>query len=766
MKRLNSSTTRLFFLFLAFSLCSLFLFNVQGLTSVSESKSVTAKTSVQGNASVVGQWGPVMNWPIVPIHISVLPNGKVLAWGRDKTAQGGDVVSKSDAYVWDPATGIFTLVPNSTTNLFCSGHSFLPDGRLLVTGGHKEFDGVGEPYANVFNFKNNTWARVGDMNNGRWYPTNLTLGTGEVLVVSGSYWDGTFNPDGTRHLLNNTLPQVSKPLGNWRNLNTATQSLPAYPYMHLAPDGRAFYAGPEPQTRFLDTTGTGNWSAGPITTYAGVRGAGSSVMYDVGKILNVGGDSPPTSSAEIINLNLPGASWTAVPGMAFPRRQMNTTLLADGKVLATGGTRAAGFNTINSPADAVLAAELWNPTTQLWTTMSSMAIARLYHGTALLLPDGTVLSGGSGLPAATGENTGSVPQALYGHKDIEIFYPPYLFQANGSLAARPTISSAPTSVNYAQSFFVGTPNAASISKITLVRLSSVTHTFNESQRMNYLTFTQAAGGLTVTAPANGNQCPPGYYMLFLINSSGVPSVAKILYLPGVDTVGVYRSSTATFSLRNSIDSGPADITAIYGSAGQTGLVGDWNGDGKVTIGTYTPSTSTFFLRNTNNGGAADLTFAYGAAGDIPIVGDWNNDGITTIGVYRPSNSTFRLRNSNTGGTADIIVSFAIMGAVPIVGDWDGNGTVTIGLYDPNSSTFYLRNSNTSGPPDLTITFGVAGDKPVVGDWNGDGITTIGVYRPSAGFFYLRNDNSAGPATVTIQFGGAQDVPLAGDWDGM
>jgi hypothetical protein len=772
MKHIKFSTVRLFILFLAFSMGCVFIFNIQGLTSASESKSISAKAHVasesksvpakapvQGNPSVVGQWGAVNNWPIVPIHISLLPNGKVLAWGRDKTPQGGDVLGKSDAYVWDPATGIFTLVANSTTNLFCSGHSFLPDGRLLVTGGHQQFDGRGEPHTNVFNFKNNTWSRVSDMNQGRWYPTNTTLGTGEVLVVSGFYWNGSTN-------VNNTLPQVSTALGNWRNLSNATRSLPLYPYMHQSPDGRVFYAGPEQQTRFLNTTGTGSWSNGPMSTYPGVRTTGSSVMYGTGKILNVGGGDPPTNHAEVINLGGLTVAWTAVPSMANPRRQMNATLLADGKVLVTGGTRAGGFNTLNSLADAVLAAELWDPTIQAWTTMSSMSVPRVYHSTAILLPDGTLLSGGGGLPAALGENTGMTPQDLFGHPDVEIFYPPYLFQANGSPAVRPTISSAPTSVNYGQSFFVGTPNAASISKVTLIRLSSVTHTFNENQRMNYLNFTQTAGGLTVTAMANGNQTPPGHYMLFIVNSSGVPSVARILYLPGVDTPGVYRPSTSTFSLRNSVDSGPADITATFGSAGQVGLVGDWNGDGNATIGTYNSSTSTFSLRNTNNAGAPDLTFAYGLPGDIPVVGDWNNDGVTTIGVYRPSSSTFRLRNSNTGGTADIILSFAIMGAVPIVGDWDGNGTVTVGLYDPNTSTFYLRNRNTTGGADLTITFGLAGDKPVVGDWNGDGITTIGVYRQSDGFFYLRNSNNAGPAIWTIQIGsGAQDVPLAGDWDG-
>jgi hypothetical protein len=158
---------------------------------------------------------------------------------------------------------------------------------------------------------------------------------------------------------------------------------------------------------------------------------------------------------------------------------------------------------------------MWNPSTETWTTMSSMAERRLYHSTAILLPDGRVMSGGGGFPASTGGDAN--------HTTIEYYSPPYLFKG-----ARPSISSAPASVSGGQQFFVGTPDATSISKVTLVRLSSVTHAFNQNQHINILSFRQASGGLNVTAPGSGTLCPPGYYMLFLVNSNGVPSVASIV----------------------------------------------------------------------------------------------------------------------------------------------------------------------------------------------------------------------------------------------
>ena len=236
-------------------------------------------------------------------------------------------------------------------------------------------------------------------------------------------------------------------------------------------------------TRYLDTSGTGAWSF-VANRVGGVRDYGSAVMYAPGKVLVMGGGNPPKNTAEVIDLNAASPSWRAVGSMQFSRRQINATLLPDGKVLVTGGTAAPGFN---DPSGHVDAAELWDPATENWTTLaSSSGIPRVYHSAALLLPDGRVLS--------TGGN---------GHPETEIYSPPYLFKGT-----RPTITSAPASVAYGQSFFVGTPNAAAISKITMLRLSSVTHAFNQSQYINELSFSQTTGGLNVTAPRPLPQRPP------------------------------------------------------------------------------------------------------------------------------------------------------------------------------------------------------------------------------------------------------------------
>jgi Galactose oxidase-like, Early set domain/Glyoxal oxidase N-terminus len=443
--------------------------------------------------AVVGQWTQVIPWPIVAIHTNLLPNGKVLAWPRD----GGNM-----AQLWDPAADTFAAVPNQQTNVFCAGHSFLPDGRLLVTGGHVT-DGVGLRHTNLFDPGTNTWSRVGDMQQARWYPSNCSLANGEQLVVSGNI-DNRTGPS--------LLPQVWNASQGWRDLTRAKLLVPLYPFLHVALDGKVFCPGPNQLSYFLSTAGAGALTRGPISKF-GYRDYGSSMLYDDGKVLMVGGHDPPTATAEVIDLTARTPAWRYVAPMAYARRQLNATLLPDGTVLVTGGTSSRGFNT---GTRAVFAAELWDPTTERWSTLASMQVPRLYHSTALLLPDGRVLSGGGGEPAASGD---------VDHPNVEFFSPPYLFKGD-----RPEITSAPASVAYGETFLVGTPDAGRIARVTWLRLGSVTHAFNQNQRINRLSFSPAEDGLNVVAPTSARLCPPGHYMLFLLNDNGVPSVARIIQI--------------------------------------------------------------------------------------------------------------------------------------------------------------------------------------------------------------------------------------------
>jgi hypothetical protein len=202
--------------------------------------------------------------------------------------------------------------------------------------------------------------------------------------------------------------------------------------------------------------------------------------------------------------------------MAYPRRHLNATMLPTGEVLVTSGTRGTSFD---EPSLAVHVAEIWNPATGTWRQVASNSVNRSYHSTSLLLPDGRVLHAGSG--DATMTNGQPAPA----QKNAEYYSPPYLF-----LGARPTISSAPTPISYGTSFAVGTPNASSIAKVSLIALGSTTHAFDMGQRFMWLTFSKTSTGLTVKAPTSRNAAPPGYYMLFILNSTGVPSKARIIQL--------------------------------------------------------------------------------------------------------------------------------------------------------------------------------------------------------------------------------------------
>ena len=449
--------------------------------------------------SLVGQWTTLPTLPFFPVHAHLLPTGKVMIW------PGDEGISGNDPRQWNPADASVTLLAKPGYNLFCSGHCFLADGRLFVAGGHITVNGVGIPNANIYNPSANTWAAAPNMNAGRWYPTVTTLANGDALVVSGSI-DNTVGV--------NTLPQVYQAATNtWRSLTSAQLSMDLYPRMFLGPDGRVFNAAPSQTTRYLDTFGTGAWSFVANSNF-GYRDYGSAVMYAAGKILMLGGGDPPTNTAEVIDLNQPTPTWRLVAPMSIARRQVNATLLPDGTVLVTGGTSGGGFNNLD-PSLAAYLAELWDPATETWRTLASAntTIPRLYHSAATLLPDGRVL--------VTGGNDQPTPEA---------FSPPYLFNSNGLPATRPTMSGVPATISHGQHFSVQSPDAATITKVNLIRITSVTHAFNMNQLLNVLSFTRGSGTLDLVAPATANIAPPGHYLLFLVNDRGVPSVGSVVRL--------------------------------------------------------------------------------------------------------------------------------------------------------------------------------------------------------------------------------------------
>ena len=501
-------------------------------------------TVATGAPDQIGQWSAPSSWPIVAVHMALLPTGNILAFDAWDDAPNSQTI-------WNPTTGTFLPVPDST-NLFCSGHVLLPDGRVLVVGGNVQAD-VGIKDTSIFNSTTNTWSKAANMSVARWYPTATVLGNGKVFVFSG---DNIVDmglpfagPTYFKEASQNSLPSVYDPsTGTWQDLTGAKLTSPLYPFLFQLSDGRILDAGPDVTTRVMNLA-TSTWSTIGTSPIDG----GDAVMYLPDKIMKSGsyantdyyGSATLNTGAgtAVIDMSQSSPTWRTTAAMHYPRAYHNMTLLPDGSVLASGGTTASDGTDLSK---AVLPAELWDPATETWKVVAALKTGREYHSTALLLPDGRVLMAGGG----------QLPGRATNITNGEIYSPPYLFKG-----ARPTISAAPSLVQYGANFTVSTPNAASIQKVALIRTPSVTHAFDENQRYVPLSFTVGSGQLTVQAPPNGNTAPPGYYMLFVVNGSGVPSVASFIRFPAP-----YEDTQAP--------STPGNLTAT-GAANSAAL--SWNG---------------------------------------------------------------------------------------------------------------------------------------------------------------------------------------------
>lgn len=555
-----------------------------------------------GQAQTTGQWTTLSyGMPINPVHVALLNTGKLLV----VAGSGNDPTNTNlQAAIWDLQAGTIT-VQSVAWDMFCNGMVVLPDGRPLIDGGTLQYDPFhGQPKASVFDPATGGFTNVQSMAHGRWYPTVTTLANGTVMAFSGLDENGNTN----------VTVEIYTPGSGWSSPASASWTPPLYPWMHLLPSGKVFYSGPSASSRTFDPT-TQTWSSVLATTnFGSTRTYGSSVLlpltpannYDP-KVMILGGANPSTATTEIIDMGASSPSWKYGPSMSQPRIEMNAVILPSGKVLAVGGS----LND-EDPTTASLNADLYDPASNTFSSAGANVYPRLYHSVALLLPDATVaLAGGNPV-------RGSYEQ------HIEIYTPAYLFNADGTSATRPTISSAPSTITWGSSFTVQTPDAANISSVVLVRNGAVTHAFNMDQRLVGLSFTAGTGTLTVTDPPNNNVAPPGYYMLFLLNSSGVPSLASMVQIQAQpdfaisatpSSQSVAQGGSTTFTVNVTPSNGFSGSVALSVSGLPSGATSAFNptsitgtGSSTLTVGTATTTPAgTYPLTITGTSGSLSHT---------------------------------------------------------------------------------------------------------------------------------------------------------------
>jgi len=483
-------------------------------------------------AQPVGAWTAVIPLPNIAVAAALLPSGKVLTWSsNNEFTFEGDIVSnpsQTQTALFDPITQQSTLrvVTNTLSDMFCPGITTLSDGRILVNGGSSSHS------ANIYDPQAGTWSAAAPMNVARGYNADVMLTDGSVLTLGGS-WSGlrnekigevwSANTGWTRKPGISALP-VTAPDPEDKGLGYISRG-DNHLWLFAVGDGLVFHAGPSAQMNWMTTYGDGAIISAGNRADDAYSMNGQAVMYDVGKILKTGGapayqNMAATAKTYVIDINDAVADLNnpvvvrATAPMAYPRVFANGVVLPTGHVFIVGGQT---FSTLFSDDRAVLVPELWDPVSETFTKLAPMQTPRVYHSTALLLPDARVFVGGGGLCGGCSAN----------HENAEIFSPPYLFNANGTPAIRPSISYAPITAVLGSTIAVATDTPGL--KFEALRMSAVTHTVNNDQRrIPLIAKSNPNNAYNLTLPSDPGVVPPGYYMLFAINGQGTPSVARTI----------------------------------------------------------------------------------------------------------------------------------------------------------------------------------------------------------------------------------------------
>jgi Domain of unknown function (DUF1929)/Carbohydrate binding domain len=466
--------------------------------------------------STLGSWSDILPLPLVPVSAAGLPNGSILFWaGNTGTSFGAGGTTSSIVFNPYSLTASAKQVSETRHEMFCPGTAMLANGELLVNGGSNA------EATSIYDSVQNVWRKGQNMNLPRGYNASVTLENGNVFTLGGS-WSGVQGGKNGEVWNNNS---------GWTNLPGAS-AVPLYGYEPVyrsdnhswlfANGNRVLYAGPGNKMNWYDTTGNGGISS------AGNRGDdqyaqnGNAVMFDRNKILTLGGATSydqgvqASNRSYVIDLSAGSSvnpSVRKVGNLNFARGMHSSVVLPDGQVITIGGMpKPVPF----SDANAVLTPEIWNPQSEQWRTLAAMKVPRTYHSVSILMPDARVISAGGGLCGGCSVN----------HTDAEIFTPPYLYNIDGGLADRPEITVGNDTITYGRNFEAQI--SGEIRKINLIRLGSITHTVNNDQRLIPLGFSRSGSTYSINAPENSSVATPGYYMLFALNATGVPSRAQIM----------------------------------------------------------------------------------------------------------------------------------------------------------------------------------------------------------------------------------------------
>jgi hypothetical protein len=496
----------------------------------------------EASAQSAGSWSSGRNTTTVAIHASILPNGRIFylaGSGYHAEHQSGPY----EARVLDPNTGTESNISMSE-DLFCVGQAPLPNGNILLAGGTLRYDIAGDncngkwhglKSAYEFDWSANTLNKVTSMKHGRWYPTCVTMADGNVMVTGGYDEYGDHNrlveiynsssktwsvisasSGGSTYRVGNSSAGTCSGAGS-PSYSGASPNLFLYPRMHLMPSGNIVVAGMLDDIRLWNRS-TGSWSTLGLSSPS-YRHYGTSVLLPLnnttsekGSILIVGGSptssDPATRACQVLDFNAGNPSIRTVGSLAYARKYLAPVILPDGKVVVFGGAAQGNSNPRYIP-------EMFNPSTGSWTSLSAASVPRVYHQVALLLPDGRVWT------------AGSTPTRSRWELRTEFFRPSYFS------ATRPSISGTPSVGSYGGSITIPTSNPSSISRASLVKLPDTTHHYDSNMRLLWLTVTsRTSSSVTVRAPLNANLAPPGYYYIHVINSSGIPSIASIIRIPG------------------------------------------------------------------------------------------------------------------------------------------------------------------------------------------------------------------------------------------